>query len=257
VLRSRWVLAAVGAVVVIAAVIWVLTGGARRSHEHHRAQVFAQSASVLHLGTSVLGRPIDAVEVGQVRGARADLLVVGCIHGNEPAGIGVAHQLRKTLAGRRLDAWLVDVLNPDGRARDTRQNAHGVDLNRNFPWHWQPLGPPGTQQYAGPHALSEPEARIAYRLILRIRPRIAIWFHQPLAVVDESGGSVSIERRFSTLAGLRLRRLTRYPGSAVGWENHAVPGSTAFVVELPSGPLSAKRTAQIAAAAAALAAQRA
>jgi hypothetical protein len=31
-----------------------------------------------------------------------------------------------------------------------------------------------------------------------------------------------------------LRRLTRYPGSAAGWQNHRLTGSTAFVVELPS-----------------------
>jgi hypothetical protein len=36
----------------------------------------------------------------------------------------------------------------------------------------------------------------------------------------------------------RFRRLPRDPGSAVGWENHRLPGTTAFVVELPAGSLS-------------------
>ena len=70
------------------------------------------------------------------------------------------------------------------------------------------------------------------------RPRITIWFHQHDDVVDESGGDVSIERRFARLAHMPLARLPRYPGSATGWENHAMPGTTAFVVELPAGRLS-------------------
>jgi hypothetical protein len=37
---------------------------------------------------------------------------------------------------------------------------------------------------------------------------------------------------------LPLARLTREPGSVVGWENHRDPGSTAFVVELPAGSLA-------------------
>jgi protein MpaA len=75
---------------------------------------------------------------------------------------------------------LVPDLNPDGVAAGTRQNAHGVDLNRNFPWHWRPL----SGVYAsGPHALSEREARIARGLILRLHPRLTIWFHQHLDMV--------------------------------------------------------------------------
>jgi protein MpaA len=76
-----------------------------------------------------------------------------------------------------------------------------------------------------------------------VRPQVTIWFHQPLGLVDESGGSIAIERRFARLAGLPLRRLTRYPGSAAGWQNHRLPRSTAFVVELPPGsPWSARAT---------------
>jgi protein MpaA len=125
-------------------------------------------------------------------------------------------------------------LNPDGVSAGTRQNAAGVDLNRNFPWRWRRLGHRGYAQYSGSHPLSEPESRIAHALILRVRPRITIWFHQPLGLVDESGGDVQIERRYARLTGLPLRRLTRYPGSAASWQNHRLAGSTAFVVELPS-----------------------
>jgi protein MpaA len=192
------------------------------------------------LGHSLQGRPIRAFEVGDAASPRK-LLIVGCIHGNEPAGIAIADALARGPIPRGADLWIVPDLNPDGVAADTRQNAHRVDLNRNFPWQWRPLGLPGTTFYSGPRPLSEPETRIALRLVLRVRPQVSIWFHQHLDVVDESGGDLRVERRFASLVRLRLQRLARYPGSATGWENNQLPGTTSFVVELPAGRLSAGR----------------
>jgi hypothetical protein len=40
---------------------------------------------------------------------------------------------------------------------------------------------------------------------------------------------------------MRTAHLTRYPGSVVGWQNHTFPGTTAFVVELPAGPVPKQR----------------
>ena len=196
----------------------------------------------LVLGRSGDGRPIVAVEFRAAR-PRATVLLVGCIHGDESAGIGVARAVRRAGPIPGVDLWVIDDLNPDGVAADTRQNARGVDLNRNFPWHWRHSGRRGDQQYPGARPLSEPEARLAHALILRLRPRMTVWLHQPLAITDESGGDVVLERRFAAISGLPLRRLPRYPGSAATWENHRLPGSTAFVVELPRaapsrGPLA-------------------
>lgn len=134
---------------------------------------------------------------------------------------------------------MIPDLNPDGRAAHTRGNADGVDLNRNFPYRWRAAS--RGRYYSGTHALSEPESRVARRLIVNLQPAITIWFHQPLGLVDRSGGSVKVERRYARLVGLQLVRLTRYPGSAVGWSNHRFAGTTSFVVELPAGPLPAER----------------
>ena len=65
-------------------------------------------------------------------------------------------------------------------------------------------------------------------------------------MVDESGGSLAVERRFARDVGLPLARLEREPGSVVTWENHRFPGTTAFVVELPAGTLSATAAARFA-----------
>jgi protein MpaA len=189
-----------------------------------------------YVGHSLRGRAIVAHESGVDGGRR--VLVFGSIHGNETAGIPIAERLidEPTVAG--TDIWVVPDLNPDGTALHRRQNAEGIDLNRNFPYRWQPLGSQGPFDYPGPRPLSEPESRFAARLIATLHPAVTIWFHQALRVVDLSGGSAAIERRFSRLVGLPLRRLARYPGSGAGWQNHRFPGTTSFVVELPPGALS-------------------
>jgi protein MpaA len=185
------------------------------------------------LGRSWDGRPIVAVHVGGSDPARR-VLVIGCVHGTETAGIPVARALEH-VSGQGIDLWIVPVLNPDGVAAGTRGNAHGVDLNRNFPRRWRPM----TGVYAsGPHPLSEREARIAYRLILRLHPHVTVWFHQHMDLVYASGGDRSLERRFARVSGLPYRALPPLAGSAIDWQNHALPGTTAFAAELPAGPAS-------------------
>jgi protein MpaA len=186
------------------------------------------------LGRSVEGRPIVGFELGDTR-SRRKMLVVGCVHGNEPAGTAVTSRLLTFVPPPGVDLWIVPSFNPDGQRSGTRGNARGVDLNRNFPFRWRPLS---GVYYSGPHALSEPESRIEYRLMRRLRPAISIWFHQHLDVVDVSGGDRAIERRFAKLVGLPTASLAEEPGSIVTWENATFPGSSAFVVELPAGRLT-------------------
>ena len=191
------------------------------------------------LGHSVDGRAITATEIGDPD-SPAHTLIVGCIHGNEPAGIAIAKALSAGPVPSEASLWVITDLNPDGVVAGTRSNAHGVDLNRNFPYRWQPLGPPGSTQYAGPRPLSEPESKLAAALVRKLRPRLTVYYHQHLAVVDDSQGPRSIERRYAHAVGLPLRPLTDYPGSAVGWQDHLL-GPTAFVVELPAGSLSKRQ----------------
>ena len=213
--------------------------GAHKVAAYPRAPAARPSTGVrrVALGRSVQGRPIRALVVGDP-GATATALVVGNVHGDETAGFAVVKRLRRWRPPTGSALWLVRSFNPDGTAAHTRQNAHGVDLNRNFPFHWRPLGPPGSRYYAGPGPLSEPESRIEHSLLLRIRPRLTIWFHQPYDVTDRSGGDVRLENQFASLSGLPLRRLPRYPGSITSWENFRLRSGTAFVVELPAGPPS-------------------
>src|SRR4029453_11783912 len=116
--------------------------------------LLALAAAAVHLvGHSVQGRRIVAYELGDATAARS-VLVVGCIHGNECAGIAVGDRLRGLGPLEGVDLRLVPDANPDGRAAGTRGNARGVDLNRNFPHRWRRLGGAFSP---GPRPASEPE----------------------------------------------------------------------------------------------------
>jgi murein peptide amidase A len=192
------------------------------------------------VGRSVEGRAIRALVVGASSAARA-VLVVGCIHGDEPTGEAITRRLRSARPPAGVALWLVDESNPDGCRAGTRQNADGVDLNRNSTWHWRPLSAPF---YSGPRPLSEPESRAINRLVRRVHPALTIWYHQHAALVDDSGGDRAVERRYARLVGLPFRHLGDYPGSITSWQNATFPGTTAFVVELPAGRLPSAAVAR-------------
>jgi protein MpaA len=194
-------------------------------------------SKTVEIGRSSTGRPISAVELAGSGSRSGAILVVGCIHGNECAGTRVTRLVASLRRQARSDVWLVHDLNPDGSARGTRQNARGVDLNRNFPAGWRAAGRPWDPYYPGRRPLSEPETRAIADLILRIRPQTTIWFHQPQGVVRAWGRSIPAARRYARLAGEPFRALRRPPGSATSWQNRRFAGTSSFVVELPPGPL--------------------
>src|SRR5690349_21097228 len=147
----------------------------------------ATSRTTVVLGYSVDRRPIVGWLIAPPR-ARSSVLVVGSIAGDEPGGIEITKLLAAEAAIARVRLWLVPDLNPDGAAKATRDNADGVDLNRNFPFHWRRLGQVGDRYYSGELPSSEPEARAFERFILRTRPGLTIWLHQPYGLIDDSEG---------------------------------------------------------------------
>jgi Zinc carboxypeptidase len=166
------------------------------------------------------------------------VLVVGAIHGDEPAGPKV---VRGVADQRPLRGVVVAVpsLNPDGLEAGTRTNAGGVDLNRNFASDWEVHGAPGDPEYSGPRPFSEREAGVARSLIRKLRPDVTIWIHQqhepPL--VRAWGQSVEAAQIYAGLADMRFRALPWLPGSAPNWQNNRFTDASAFVVELPWGEL--------------------
>lgn len=175
------------------------------------------------IGHSVQGRPIKAFRLGE-RG-KPKVLLMSTMHGNEGHTRQILASLRDGRPIRGLNLWVLPVYNPDGLARHTRKNAHGVDLNRNFPYRWADLD--GSYE-SGPRAASEPETRAAMRFLRSIRPQWIISFHQPLHGVDTDTKSQRFSRRVADKLNLPRKSFTCggvCHGTMTGWFNHHFRGS--------------------------------
>lgn len=201
------------------------------------------------VGHSTGGRPIVLRQYGRPS-IDGELLVFGCIHGDECAGqvLRPLTQITSFCPDPASDVYVVPNLNPDGFALGSRLNGRGVDLNRNFPAGWRPIGRRGDPEYSGPRPFSEPETRLAARIVKRLRPEVTIWFHQHHAhrpLVRAWGRSVPAARRYARLARIPFRRLPWPAGTAPHWQNRRLAAGSSFVVELPRGPIATGRRALI------------
>jgi protein MpaA len=194
-------------------------------------------------GHSAEGRVLHAYRLGNPESPET-VLVVGCIHGNETAGIAITRKLLRRAPPSDFDLWIVNSVNPDGQRLHGRQNGRGVDLNRNFPSEWVTIGTRWDPEYSGPYPWSEPETRAVRRLVLQIEPDITIWYHQPQTIVRAWGQSLAAGRRYARFSGMIFRRIHWPNGTAPNWQNHRFPGTSSFVVELPPGPISERRAAR-------------
>lgn len=199
------------------------------------------------VGRSSEGRPIELEQWGDPSWP-GKLLVFGCVHGDECGARG----LRPLTNGCRdpsADILVVPNLNPDGAAAGSRLNGRGVDLNRNFPVEWKPIGDRWDAQYSGPRPFSEREARLAARIVAALEPDATVWFHQhhgSRPFVRAWGQSVPRAMEFARLARMSFRPMPWPAGTAPNWQNHRFPGTSSFVVELPRGALGTSMESRLA-----------
>jgi len=210
----------------------------------------ALGGELVQYGQSVQGRRLLAARLGptgdSVTGCPR-VLVTANLHGVEYIGSRLAmgvlqeHPPEEIVALRQeAELWVIPCLNPDGYARtweqqgqgtvaQLRSNAHGVDLNRNFPL---PNGAvrrrlpgagsttPGAATYVGPSPLSEPESASLSQLLQQQRFAAAINIHSflgrtiPAHVTDRESYKTyaSLCRTFS-----QAQKHWRYPRLASRW----------------------------------------
>ena len=112
------------------------------------------------------------------RGPR--VLLLGGVHGDEQEGVALAQELWAKYQGifpYRMQLLLIPALNMDGFLARTRQNAAGVDLNRNLPTQDWAARADSVRYHPGPFANSEPENQALTAAIKGFRPQFIISFH--------------------------------------------------------------------------------
>lgn len=184
------------------------------------------------VGASVEGRPIEVERFGPEGPA---LLVFGAIHGDEPGSMELCARLgaRLRTAAPPVRVIVIPALNPDGLERGHKDNARGVDLNRNFPArNWERAHPPGYDPGAQP--LSEPESAALAALIEAELPSVLVAVHQPFRCVNWDGPARALAEKMSRACGYPLRESIGYPtpgsfGSLYGVDR----GLPVVTLELP------------------------
>ena len=162
------------------------------------------------VGTSVQRLPILSFVLGQGPDVT---FILATIHGNESAGTPLVRRLGKYLQQqphlmKERSVVLLAVANPDGMAHNSRFNANGVDLNRNFP-----ASNRVNDKRSGAIVLSEPEARLVKQLIEQYSPDRIISIHQPLACIDYDGPGTTLAGRMAQYCSLPVKKLGPKPGS--------------------------------------------
>ena len=125
------------------------------------------------------------------------VLIAG-IHGEEPETLLLARRLLERVSGSEAFAAILPCANPDGILDGVRQNAVGVDLNRNYPsstWAPEPsfTYPPGASIRRRPHRTnrsspgaapgSEPETRAVVAFLESLAPALVVDIHAPLELI--------------------------------------------------------------------------
>lgn len=183
-------------------------------------------------GVSVNGTPIliKTYPPLEQREPRGKVLLIGGIHGDEYSSVSVVFKWMNILNQYHsgLFHWrIAPLVNPDGllQANSQRMNAHGVDLNRNFPmaqdWevaledYWIEKTGRNPRRYPGDGPLSEPETRWLAEEIKSFDPDVIVSVHAPYGVVDYDGprdGPYRLGRLYLDLLGTYPGSLGRYAG---------------------------------------------
>lgn len=235
------------------------------SHLPGVSQNLCLQANLVDTGArSVKGVPLlkrDVITLGDdpASPAKIKVMVVGGIHGDELSSSALALNWIKLATQSSTNQapnnaisnspasfaggihWrFIPMLNPDGLTAQPakRVNAHGVDLNRNFPtpnWardakvYWEQKTKKDPRRWPGKEPLSEPESKFLHDEMASFKPNLIVSIHAPYGVLDFDGPTVPP----SKLGRLYLDQVGIFPGS-LGNYGGVHKGMPVVTIELPN-----------------------
>ena len=160
------------------------------------------------------------------------ILLMGGVHGDEPEGVRLAmetlHWL-KAQPSQTIAPWIcIPILNVDGITKQTRTNARGVDLNRNYPSKdWSPTFTKD-RYFPGASRASEIEIQGVVEIIQSQRPRLIIHCHSYKPCIVGTGERATKDTdRLAKSSGFEAVKDIGYPTagalSSYGWYDNQIP----------------------------------
>ena len=203
------------------------------------------------IGTTVAERPMEVYRFGN--GDTYRMIIAGIHGGYEGNTIRLADQMIQILQARpdlvpeEITLYILRSLNPDGEARSSsykgRVNENLVDLNRNWPSHWQktwPLEGCWTYTYVtgGSHPASEPETRALMNFLITYQIEALINYHSAALGIFPGGqppdpASVSLAEAVADVSEYPYPPIEtgcQYTGQLIDWASDQ--GIAAIDIEL-------------------------
>ena len=139
------------------------------------------------------------------------VLIMGVFHGEEPQGEYLIREYLKTdLSKIKNKLLIIPCLNPDGKSKNKRQNANGVDLNRNFPTrNWELTEK--NEYFGGNAPASEIETNFVLDVLANHRIDAILSIHAPFKIVNYDGPAEVIAKKVSEITGYPVQADIGYP----------------------------------------------
>lgn len=129
------------------------------------------------------------------------ILIAGVFHGEEPQGeYLIKKYLGTDLSHIKNKLIIIPCLNPDGKSKNQRQNANGVDLNRNFPTkNWRVTT--RKEYFGGSAPASEIETKFMIDVLNSYEFDAILSIHAPFRVVNYDGPAKEPAEKISQITG--------------------------------------------------------
>lgn len=146
------------------------------------------------------------------------ILIIGVVHGDEPQGEFLINNYLKKTSKLPPHLLFIPSLNPDGQELETRTNANGVDINRNFPTENWELGE-RNRYFGGENPASEIETRFVIDVVEKYAPKLIITLHTPFKIVNFDGEAREISEKIGEIFNYPVEESIGYPtpGSFGTW----------------------------------------